>query len=62
LKGFELKRRGELELIKVFQQEIFYGIGGGAPSVFAKFSNAKEVYAAAGKIANRYVDYLDSRG
>ena len=48
LKGFELKRRGELSIIKVFQG-----------SVFAKFlngSNLEECYSAVGAIADEWLD------
>ena len=54
LKGFELKRRGELSIIKVFQS-----------SVFAKFLNGRnleECYKAVGEVANEWLDVLHNRG
>ena len=54
LKGFELKRRGELSIIKVFQG-----------SVFAKFlngSNLEECYSAVGAIADEWLDVLHNKG
>lgn len=54
LKGFEMKRRGELQLIKTFQTQLF--------SQFLKGGNLKECYAAVAKIANSWLDVLDSKG
>jgi len=54
LKGFELKRRGELKLIKVFQGELF--------DQFLKGSTLTECYDAVGAVANRWLDMLDTRG
>lgn len=54
LKGFELKRRGELELIKVFQEEVF--------SKFLDGKTRQEAYAAVAAVANRWLDFLDTRG
>ncbi|TFJ85676.1 hypothetical protein NSK_003184 [Nannochloropsis salina CCMP1776] len=54
LKGFELKRRGELELIKAFQGQVF--------ECFLKGSTLEECYNAVGDIANFWLDVLDSRG
>jgi DNA polymerase epsilon subunit 1 len=54
LKGFELKRRGELSIIKVFQS-----------SVFAKFlngDNLQECYENVGAVADEWLDVLHSRG
>ncbi|KAI8376487.1 uncharacterized protein BYT42DRAFT_574794 [Radiomyces spectabilis] len=53
LKGFEVKRRGELKLIKIFQSEIF--------KVFLDGSNLEECYAAVAKVANRWLDVLYSK-
>lgn len=46
LKGFELKRRGELELIKIFQEEVF--------PEFLKGKTRQEAYAAVANVANRW--------
>ncbi|PRW20477.1 DNA polymerase epsilon catalytic subunit A [Chlorella sorokiniana] len=54
LKGFELKRRGELKLIKVFQGEVF--------DQFLKGATLEECYAAVAAVANRWLDMLDTRG
>ncbi|OQR98917.1 DNA polymerase epsilon catalytic subunit [Achlya hypogyna] len=54
LKGFELKRRGELELIKAFQSQVF--------ASFLDGSTLTECYAAVAQIANRWLDVLDTRG
>ena len=43
VKGFELKRRGELQLIKIFQQEVF--------SKFLEGTNLQECYDACGEVA-----------
>ena len=45
LKGFELKRKGELKLIKVFQEEIF--------DTFLSGTNLIECYKAAGQVADK---------
>jgi DNA polymerase elongation subunit (family B) len=54
LKGFELKRRGELEIVKAFQSQVF--------SQFLSGSTLLDCYEAVGSIANRWLDVLDSRG
>lgn len=54
LKGFEVKRRGELKLIKIFQQQIF--------KFFLEGSTLTESYAAVAKVANRWLDVLHSKG
>lgn len=54
LKGFEVKRRGELKLIKIFQQQIF--------KFFLEGSTLAECYAAVAKVANRWLDVLHSKG
>lgn len=54
LKGFELKRRGELQLIKNFQGDLF--------KVFLEGDTLENCYAAVGKIANRWLDILDYKG
>ena len=54
LKGFEMKRRGELKLIKVFQEEIF--------DRFLDGSTLQESYAAAAMVADRWYDLLEYQG
>jgi DNA polymerase epsilon subunit 1 len=53
LKGFEVKRRGELKLIKIFQSEIF--------NVFLEGQSLEECYSAVAKVANRWLDVLFSK-
>ncbi|CAO3621731.1 unnamed protein product [Mucor hiemalis] len=53
LKGFEVKRRGELKLIKIFQTEIF--------GVFLDGSTLEECYASVAKVADRWLDVLFSK-
>lgn len=50
LKGFEVKRRGELQLIKIFQSSVF--------EAFLHGSSLEEVYNAVGKVANYWLDVL----
>ena len=50
LKGFEVKRRGELQLIKNFQSSVF--------EAFLQGSSLEEVYNSVGKIANYWLDVL----
>eukprot|EP00873_Tetraselmis_striata_P038899 jgi/Tetstr1/459163/TSEL_004609.t1 len=54
LKGFELKRRGELKLVKVFQAEVF--------SQFLEGTSLEECYTAVAKVADRWLDMLDTQG
>lgn len=54
LKGFEVKRRGELQLIKDFQKQIF--------EKFLLGDNLVECYAAVAKVADQWLDVLYSRG
>ena len=54
LKGFELKRRGELELIKTFQSQIFQRFLDGTTLV--------ECYASVAEVANHWIDVLDTQG
>ena len=51
--GFELKRRGELKLIKVFQGEVF--------DQFLKGDTLEQCYDAVAAVANRWLDMLDTR-
>lgn len=54
LKGFEIKRRGELKMIKDFQSQIF--------STFLAGSTLQESYAAAARVADHYLDIIDTKG
>ncbi|OMP07850.1 hypothetical protein COLO4_06999 [Corchorus olitorius] len=54
LEGFEIKRRGELKLIKVFQAELF--------DKFLNGSTLEECYSAVAAVANRWLDLLDNQG
>jgi DNA polymerase epsilon subunit 1 len=54
LKGFEVKRRGELKMIKVFQEEVF--------SKFLEGSTLDECYTSVAQVANRWLDILFTRG
>ncbi|KAF1810697.1 DUF1744-domain-containing protein [Eremomyces bilateralis CBS 781.70] len=54
LKGFEVKRRGELKLIKIFQTQIF--------KFFLEGSTLAECYGAVAQVANRWLDVLDQCG
>lgn len=53
LKGFEVKRRGELQLIKVFQTAIF--------EKFLMGDNLKACYDAVAEVANRWLDVLATK-
>ncbi|KAL3922010.1 MAG: hypothetical protein SGILL_002437 [Bacillariaceae sp.] len=54
LKGFELKRRGELELIKTFQSQVF--------ERFLDGSTLEECYDSVADVANHWIDVIDTRG
>ncbi|CAM6102738.1 unnamed protein product [Calypogeia fissa] len=54
LKGFEIKRRGELKLIKVFQAEVFEN--------FLHGETLEECYNAVADIGNRWLDMLENQG
>ncbi|SPO03289.1 probable DNA polymerase epsilon, calytic chain POL2 [Cephalotrichum gorgonifer] len=54
LKGFEVKRRGELQLIKIFQQQIF--------KFFLDGSTLAECYGAVARVADRWLDVLHQKG
>ncbi|KAL5717104.1 DNA-directed DNA polymerase [Ranunculus cassubicifolius] len=54
LKGFEIKRRGELKLIKVFQAEVF--------DKFLHGTTLEECYSVVASVANRWLDLLDNQG
>ncbi|XP_003226860.2 DNA polymerase epsilon catalytic subunit A [Anolis carolinensis] len=53
LKGFEVKRRGELQLVKIFQSSVF--------EAFLKGTTLEEVYAAVAKVADYWLDVLYSK-
>ncbi|XP_064470762.1 DNA polymerase epsilon catalytic subunit A-like [Ornithodoros turicata] len=53
LKGFEVKRRGELQLIKIFQSSVF--------EAFLKGTTLEECYAAVAKVADYWLDVLYSK-
>ncbi|TGZ80191.1 DUF1744-domain-containing protein [Ascodesmis nigricans] len=54
LKGFEVKRRGELKLIKIFQTQIF--------KFFLEGTSLQECYDAVAKPCNQWLDVLHSHG
>ncbi|KAJ2891668.1 DNA polymerase epsilon catalytic subunit, partial [Coemansia aciculifera] len=54
LKGFEVKRRGELKLIKIFQSQIF--------KVFLDGTTLDSCYAAVAKVADQWLDIMFSKG
>ncbi|KAF8066745.1 hypothetical protein FPV67DRAFT_1496266 [Lyophyllum atratum] len=53
LKGFEVKRRGELQLIKIFQSQIF--------EKFLLGTTTQECYTAVAKVADQWLDVLFSK-
>lgn len=53
LKGFEVKRRGELQLIKIFQSSVF--------EAFLRGSTLEEVYGSVAKVADYWLDVLYSK-
>lgn len=54
LKGFEVKRRGELHLIKIFQSSVF--------EAFLQGDTLEECYASVAKVADYWLDVLYSKG
>ena len=52
LKGFEVKRRGELQLIKIFQSQLF--------EKFLLGTTTQECYAAVAEVADQWLDVLFS--
>ncbi|EZG43301.1 DNA polymerase [Gregarina niphandrodes] len=54
LKGFELKRRGDLELLKIFQESVF-------PS-FILGHDKSECYRGAGAIADNWMAFVRTKG
>ncbi|KAL0581436.1 DNA polymerase epsilon catalytic subunit [Marasmius crinis-equi] len=53
LKGFEVKRRGELQLIKIFQSQLF--------EKFLLGTTTEECYAAVAEVADQWLDVLFSK-
>ena len=53
LKGFEVKRNGELQLIKIFQASVF--------EAFLKGTTLEECYDAVAKVADYWLDVLYSK-
>lgn len=54
LKGFEVKRRGELQLIKIFQSSVF--------EAFLEGDTLETVYASVAKSADYWLDVLYTKG
>ncbi|CAH8869757.1 unnamed protein product [Trichobilharzia szidati] len=54
LKGFEIKRNGELQLIKIFQSSVF--------EAFLRGDSLVEVYSAVANVADHWLDVLYSKG
>ena len=54
LKGFEVKRRGELQIIKIFQSTVF--------EAFTKGEDLQACYEAVATVANYWLDVLYSKG
>lgn len=54
LKGFEVKRRGELQIIKIFQSSVF--------DAFLQGNSLEECYASVAKVADYWLDVLYSKG
>ncbi|KAH8582024.1 DNA polymerase epsilon catalytic subunit [Cryptosporidium sp. chipmunk genotype I] len=54
LKGFELKRRGELQLIKILQEELF--------PAFLQGTSKKEAYEHVASISRKWLNLIDTKG
>ena len=54
LKGFEVKRRGELQIIKIFQSTVF--------EAFLKGDSLETCFEAVAKVADYWLDVLYSKG
>ncbi|EME32355.1 DNA polymerase epsilon subunit 1 [Galdieria sulphuraria] len=54
LKGFEMKRRGELKLIKIFQSDLFQR--------FLLGETLEECYQKVGEAANNWLEVLETQG
>lgn len=50
LKGFEVKRRGELQLIKIFQSSVF--------EAFLKGDTLETCYASVAKVINSFITVI----
>ena len=55
IKGFELKRNGELQLIKQFQEQIFYG------AKWCEGVNLNDCYQSVAKAANHWLNILHTK-
>jgi DNA polymerase epsilon subunit 1 len=53
-KGFEMKRRGELRITKVFQEEIF--------PQYLKGASLEECYAHCASVAKKYLAIIQRNG
>ena len=53
VQGFEVKRRGELHLIKIFQSSVF--------EAFLKGETLEECYSAVARVADYWLDVLFSK-
>ena len=56
LKGFELKRRGELQIIKTLQEDLFHN------GAYLQGDSLHEAYSAVGERANHWLDLLHNKG
>jgi len=54
LKGFEVKRRGELNIVKIFQSEVF--------QKFIEGKSLEECYKACAEVAERWYELLENEG
>lgn len=54
IKGFEIKRRGELEIVKNFQSEIFFQ--------FLKGTDLKSLYQECAKTARKWLNIIIEKG
>jgi DNA polymerase epsilon subunit 1 len=54
VKGFEIKRRGELQIVKIFQEQVFKRFLDGA--------NLQECYDSCGTVAREWYEILDTKG
>ncbi|XP_075591225.1 DNA polymerase epsilon catalytic subunit 1 [Dermatophagoides farinae] len=54
LKGFELKRRGELEMLKIFQKSIF--------PLYISGSCKEEIFSNLAKVAENWIRFIVSKG
>ncbi|ETO02637.1 Catalytic subunit of DNA polymerase (II) epsilon [Reticulomyxa filosa] len=53
LKGFEIKRRGEFSMIKIFQEEVF--------GAFLKGASLAETYYHVGQVGERWLQILETK-